>query len=1061
MEYWLLGTLEAVSDGSRIEIGPPKQRAVLAVLLLHAGEIVPTDRLIEQVWGEHPPRTAAHSVQLYVSDLRKALEPVAGGAVIETRPPGYLLRVEPGCVDAGRFEELVAAGDRAFGSGDVAGAAAVLAEALDLWRGSPLSEFAYEEFAQAEIRRLEGLRLHAIEELAWVELELGRPEQALARLDAAIADDPLRERARELQMLALYRAGRHAEALRAYQRFASQLAEELGLDPSPGLRRLQERILLHDPDLAPATEPAPVPERVRNPYKGLRAFDEDDADDFFGRDELVRRLVDALTGGARIVAVVGPSGCGKSSVVNAGLIPAVRRGEVPGSDRWAVARMIPGRRPLEELAVALAGADVEGARDDPTAALVRAAHSGRDLLVVIDQFEEVFSAAGEADRARLLDILAAVAGERDGRVRVVLTLRGDLYDRPLLHPAFARLFVPNVVSVLPMAADEVEAAILGPARRVGVDVEPALLAALAADAVGQPGALPFLQFALTELFEHRSDARLTLEAYRELGGLHGVVSRRAEEAYGRLDEAGRELAMQVFLRLVRVGSGTRHSRRRVRLAELMALDADPVALSEVLDGFGGHRLLSFDRDAATGDATVEVAHEALLWEWERLAEWIERRRMDLRRRAGLAAAAEEWRSSGRQADYLLTGSRLAEHEEWARGTDLRLAAQEREFLEAGVRRREEERAEESARLEAHGRLERRARRRLWAAAAAVALLVAGGTFGLLTWLGSRPADVALVFAGYGDGGWEDMIAAGFDGAVSGFELRAERAVLSFETPDEFGSELRRLAEEGVGLIVTSTAMLNQAQFEAIAADHPETRFVGLDIPTGKLPNVAYLNFEEQEGSFLAGAAAALRSRTGVIGFMGGLEAPVIWKFEAGFEAGARAVRPDIEIRTVYLRDRGPGSFRDPEQGLRVATRLYRDGADVVYHAAGGSGLGLFQAAHRMSVELGVHLWAIGVDSDQYHSLRYAVGEDVAAAWREHILTSMVKRVDTAVYTVMEEHARGEWTGGVRWFGLAEGGVELSYSGGFIDDLRPELDRLRAQIGSGEIEVPVIPTRMGG
>lgn len=1059
MEYRLLGPLEVVSNGTRVELGPPKQRALLAVLLLHADEIVPTDRLIEDVWGDHPPRTAGHSVQLYVSDLRKALEPVAGGPVIETRPPGYVLRVEPADVDLRRFERLLAEASRARSAGDAAEATSTLEDALRLCRGALLAEFAYQEFAQPEIRRLEELRLHATEELAAARLELGRAQDAIAAAEDALAQDPLRERARELHMLALYRAGRHAEALRAYQRFAALLAEEVGLDPSPALRRLQERILLHDPTLLPAGGP-PEPVLLRNPYKGLRAFDEEDADDFFGRGELVGRLVSALAEDARLVAVVGPSGCGKSSVVNAGLIPALRDGAVPGSERWAITRMLPGRHPLDELEVALAS--VGAARGDPIPALLAIARSGsmsgQDVLLVIDQFEEVFSAAGETDRERLLDTLAEVVGRED-RLRVVLTLRGDFYDRPLLHPSFARVFVPNVVNVLPMATDEVEAAILGPARRVNVEVEPSLLAALVADASGQPGALPFLQFALTELFERRGDGRLTLDGYRELGGLRGVVSRRAEQVYGHLDEPGRELALQMFLRLVRVGAGARHSRRRVRLAELAALDGDHVALSEVLDAFGRHRLLSFDRDPITGDATVEVAHEALLWEWERLAAWIERHRADVRRRAALAAAAEEWRSSGQQADYLLTGSRLAEYEEWAEDTDLRLAAPEREFLDASILRREEIEAEESARLAAQGKLERRARRRLWAAASAVALLVTAGTFGLLSWMANRPPDVALLFTGYGDGGWSDMIAAGFDEAVSTFDLRAERRI--FDLSGGYGPQLRRLSEAGADLVVTSEASLNQEQFEAVAADHADTHYVALDIPTGKLPNVAYLNFEEQEGSFLAGAAAALKSRTGIVGFIGGADFRVIWKFEAGFEAGAKAVRPDIEVRAVYLRGEAFDGFRDPDQAFSVASRMYRKGADVIYHAAGGSGWGLFRAAYEVSQELGVHLWAIGVDADQYRQLPFAVGEGLAMAWREHILTSMVKRVDVAVSTVTAEHARSEWNGGVRWFGLAEGGVDLAGSGGFIDDIRPVLDRPRAQIIAGEIEVSVIPSRMGG
>lgn len=1058
----VLGSVGVGPGDDGIPLGPPKQRAVFVILALHAGEIVPTDRLIELIWGEHPPRTAAHSIQVYVSDLRKALETIEGGPVIETRPPGYLLRVEPERIDAHRFEALVTEGTRALQGGDPASSVGALKEALDLWRGPPLAEFAYEPFAQPEIRRLEALYLRAVEELGAAELELGRPEEALGLVERAVAQDPLRERARELQMLALYRAGRQAEALRVYQRFSALLAEELGLDPTPPLRRLQERILLHDPGLAPRAAPVSL-RPVRNPYKGLRAFEEEDADDFFGREELVERLVARLADGARLLTLVGPSGCGKSSAVTAGLIPVIRRGAVAGSEGWTIARMMPGPHPLASLETALSSAGAASGGPDPVAALAEAAERGsdgdRDLLLVIDQFEEVFSAAEGPAQERLLDVLASVAGNGDGRVRLVLTLRGDFYDRPLLHSAFARAFVPSVVSILPMTAEQTEAAILGPARRVGAEVEPSLLAALVVEAIDQPASLPFLQFALTELFDRRTDTRLTIEAFRGFGGLRGVVSRRAEEAYDRLDETGRRIAFQVFLRLVHLEAGARHARRRAQLSELTALDADLVALSEVLDAFSDHRLLSFDRDPATGDATVEVAHEALLWEWERLARWIERHRSDVRRRATLAAAAEEWRASGRRDDYLLAGGRLAEYQGWAEGTELRLAASEREFLEASVRHHEEARTEETARIEAQGLLERRARRRLRGLVATVALLVAAGTFFLLSWLGGRPADVALLFGGYGDGSYRDTVAAGFDRAVADLDLSAERAVLTYRRPDEFGTQLERLSDQGVDLIVTTETWANQAPFEAIAADHPETHYIALEIPTGRLENVAYLNFEDQEGAFLAGAAAAMKSRTGTVGFIGGAELPVIWRFEAGFEAGARAVRPDIEVQIVYLRGEGGEGFGDPAQAQQVATRLYENGADVIFHAAGYSGLGLFQAAYEVSRDLGVHLWAIGVDADQYREIRYAVGQDLAEAWRDHILTSMLKHFDTAVYAVMVEHERGDWGGGVRWLGLAEGGVGLAESGGFIDDIRPELDRLRSLIISGDIEVPILPSRL--
>jgi basic membrane lipoprotein Med (substrate-binding protein (PBP1-ABC) superfamily)/DNA-binding SARP family transcriptional activator len=1060
VDYCLLGSLEVVASGAVVDLGPPKQQAVLAILLLHAGEIVPTDRLIEQVWGKRSPRTAAHSVQLYVSELRKALDRVNGGPVIETRPPGYRLRVEPDRVDLRRFERQIAEGAAERQAGDLPRAVTTLQEALALWRGPPLSEFAYEEFAQPEIHRLEELHLHAFEELAAAELELGREQEALSLLEGVFAQDPLRERARELQMLALYRSGRHAEALRSFQRFAGLLAEEVGLDPSPSLRRLQERILLHDPGLAPEPEPAAGPGATerRNPFKGLQAFEEEDEEDFFGRDGLVERLIEALGGDGRLLAIVGPSGCGKSSVVNAGLLPALRAGALPGSDGWVIAHMVPGGHPFKELEAALMHA-VPTAQIDPAelfegdTGLLRAAsrivRPESRLVLVVDQFEELFSTADEQNRLRFLQNLAVALEEPRAPIRVVLTLRADLYDRPLLHPGFAKVFIPGVVSVAPMTPEELQAAVEGPARRVGVDVEPALMAELVADTTDRPGALPLLQYALTELFERRTSDRLTVDGYRALGGLRAALTRRAEEAHGRLGEEERQAALQVFLRLVRLGEGARDSRRRVPVGELTAMSLDPVALSGALEVFGGLRLLSFDRDPVTGEATVEVAHEALLWEWERLAGWIDRHRADLRRRAALAAAAEEWESSGRQADYLFTGGRLAEHEAWSRDTAVRLTEHERAFLRSGLERRAEEQTQEADRQEAHRNLERRARRRLWGLAGSVMRE-------------GRPADVALALEGEGDDSWHGMIKSGFDRAVAdlGFEAADTSSLGGAREP-----EIRRLAEEGVGLIVVAGGLVDLG---VIAADYPDTRFVGLDRPDAtELPNLSCLVFAEEQGSFLVGAAAALKTETGVVGFVGGVDLPVIRRFQAGFEAGVRAVHPEVEVRSVYLTE-SPDltGFDSPTLGWHAARRLYGEGADVVLHAAGMSGFGVFQAA--AEAEGSGWNWAIGVDLDQYLDLQALIDEDAIPTelqpkeWPDHVLTSVVKRADNGIYAALVEHSRGVFVPGIRRFGLAEretgvSYIDIAYSGGFIDDLRPILEGLRRRIVEGEIVVPTVPS----
>jgi energy-coupling factor transporter ATP-binding protein EcfA2 len=297
----------------------------------------------------------------------------------------------------------------------------------------------------------------------------------------------------------------------------------------------------------------------------------------------------SLSAGTRLVALVGPSGCGKSSVLNAGVIPALRAGDVAGSAEWTIAKMMPGSQPFERLERALP--------ETPAG----------PVLLAIDQFEELFSLTDETTAARFLRALTRSAA---GAVTVVLTLRADFYDRPLQHGEFAALLTSGVVNVLPMAADELEAAVLAPARQVGVDLEPALLAELVADTTDQLGALPLLQYALTELFEARTGAVLSLEEYRKAGGLRALLSRRSEEAFDALDDEQRKVAQQVFLRLVSLSEDARPARRRAPVDELTALDVDPVALSIVLETFavvGVETTRRLDRNPPRGPAPPAVA----------------------------------------------------------------------------------------------------------------------------------------------------------------------------------------------------------------------------------------------------------------------------------------------------------------------------------------------------------------------------------------------------------------------------------------------------------------------
>ena len=249
VEIRILGPLEVAEHGRPVVVGAPKVRALLAVLLLRRGEAVSTDRLIDALWGERASPTAAKTVQVYVSNLRKAL----GDGLLVTTARGYVLQLEPGQLDVDRFEALVTQGRGALEQGDASTAAAVLREALGVWRGPALADFAYESFAQAEIARLEEARLAALEDRIDADLASGDHAKLVGELEALVREHPLRERLRGQLMLALYRSGRQADALQAYRDARRELLDELGLEPGPPLQELERAILAHDPALGPPT----------------------------------------------------------------------------------------------------------------------------------------------------------------------------------------------------------------------------------------------------------------------------------------------------------------------------------------------------------------------------------------------------------------------------------------------------------------------------------------------------------------------------------------------------------------------------------------------------------------------------------------------------------------------------------------------------------------------------------------------------------------------------------------------------------------------------------------
>jgi len=322
MEFRILGPLEVLDEEHRVAVTGPKQKALLALLLIHANETLSTERLIDELWGERPPATAAKTVQVHIARIRRALERPQGanGELVVTRKHGYELRANPDSIDSLRFAAFVAEARRELVARRFESAASLLQDAMSLWRGPALAEFASEPFAQAEIARLDELRVGALEELVEAKLALGGHDEVVGELGALIAEHPYRERLRSQLMLALYRCDRQAEALQAYQDARRKLVEDLGIEPGERLRELERAILAQDPTLAlTSAKSAPTKQTAQVPGTA-----------FVGRarelGELIAGLEDACAGRGRLFLLVGEPGIGKSRLAEELMARADARG---------------------------------------------------------------------------------------------------------------------------------------------------------------------------------------------------------------------------------------------------------------------------------------------------------------------------------------------------------------------------------------------------------------------------------------------------------------------------------------------------------------------------------------------------------------------------------------------------------------------------------------------------------------------------------------------------------------------------------------------------------------
>ena len=522
-------------------------------------------------------------------------------------------------------------------------------------------------------------------------------------------------------------------------------------------------------ELAQSTRPEDGPTPGIAPYKGLLFFDEPDSELFFGRKTLTAKLAEqvmglAMDGSTRLLAVVGASGSGKSSLVRAGLAVALKHAG------WETRVFTPTANPLRMLETNLNGV--------PTANTER-------VLILVDQFEEVFTLChDEIERIGFIEKLLSSAQDQSNKIVVVITLRADFYPHCAQYPHLREAVAAEQAYIGQMTLNELCRAIEEPARRGGWEFEPGLLDVLLNDIGAQstsepePGALPLLSHALLATWEHRRGRTLTLEGYRASGGVRGAIAETAESVFNdQLNQRQQELARDVFLRLTELGEGTEDTRRRAALKELARQSEEAVQLRVVLDTLAEARLITLNEDSA------EVAHEALIREWQRLHEWLTQDREGLLLHRHLTESTHEWQSRGRDPSELYRGTRLGQAREWSSVNEERLNASERAFLAASIQQEEhdlwEREAQRQRELEAAQKLaetQSRAakqlrRRAIFLTGAFVLAIVLAGAAAFLGVQANQSASEAQQNAAYAKS--RELAAA----AINNLEEDPERSIL--------------------------------------------------------------------------------------------------------------------------------------------------------------------------------------------------------------------------------------------------------------------------------------------
>jgi WD40 repeat protein/DNA-binding SARP family transcriptional activator len=734
----LFGPFEVALDGEPVTgFVTDKARALLAYLAVEADRPHRREVLAGLLWPEVPEQSARGSLRTALANVRHLIgdraqsSDHAASSEREASLPFLTIsrqaiqfnRDSDARVDVTVFTELLQAGTLRSGDPPLGPRTSQdLEEAVSLYRGSFLEGFSladsapFEEWALLKREELQRQMLSALQQLIGHYERSGEIARALPHAWHAVELDPWRGVAQRQLMHLLALDGQRGAALGQYQQYRQLLTEELGVEPSEATQKLYELLTTGGwPDGAPL--PGMLPGREATvvgpcPYRGLAAFREDDAPFFFGREAFAEQLFEEVQRRSLVAVVVGSSGSGKSSTVFAGLLPRLR-----AEADWLVLDARPGSYPFRAVAGALTSALESGLTETErlleTQRLATVLQQGelalyhvamralevhsqvRRLLLVIDQFEELYTLCPEPERqCRFLEVLLAAvqagSGQRRSPFVLLLTLRADFMGQALANRSFADALQDGSLLLGPMNREELQAAIEKPAELQGAAFETGLVERILDDVGEEPGNLPLLEFALTLLWERQTYGLLTHAGYEQVGGVEGALARYADEVYGELDESESDQARQVFVQLVRPGEGTEDTRRVATRAELG--DANWALVQHLAD----QRLVVTGWDEV-GAETAEVVHEALIQGWWVLRGWVEADRAFRTWQERLRAALRGWEASERDEGALLRGAPLVEAEGWLseRGTELSPA--ELGYIEAGVALRERREAERGRR----------------------------------------------------------------------------------------------------------------------------------------------------------------------------------------------------------------------------------------------------------------------------------------------------------------------------------------------------------------------------